>query len=127
MPILAAPEKPVRKASAQRKVFPAELERILMRALERDTTRRYGTSAEMARDLETFLGRLEQPVGVDDVAAMMSDVFADQIEFRNGLLYRGSVESALEVIDNDLASSSSLRNSAPYSDPAYDPPPPSRF
>src|SRR5262249_34482070 len=38
--------------SARAPEFPAELERILMKGLERDRTRRYQTALEMRRDLE---------------------------------------------------------------------------
>jgi serine/threonine protein kinase len=41
--------------SSKRDDVPPALERIVMRALERDPARRYGTAAEMARELDDFV------------------------------------------------------------------------
>jgi serine/threonine-protein kinase len=48
-------QKPVPPPSAVRAGVPADLDRVVLRALERDPQRRYGTADELANDLEQIL------------------------------------------------------------------------
>ena len=48
-------EAPIPAPSSRRPGVPAALERIVMRALERDLARRYATAEELAEELEAFL------------------------------------------------------------------------
>ena len=50
-------EAPIASPSKHRGGIPAPLERIVMRALERDLRRRYASAEEMAEELEEFLRR----------------------------------------------------------------------
>jgi serine/threonine protein kinase len=51
---------------------PPALDRVIMRALERDPSKRYASAAEMARDLDDVV--LAAGLRVDDVAAFVRDV-----------------------------------------------------
>ena len=58
--------------SAKRSDVPPELDRIVMRALERDRRKRYGSAAEMARDLDEFV--LNAKLRCEDMAAFVADI-----------------------------------------------------
>src|SRR5439155_6965169 len=53
--LMAVLEGPLHPPSASRAEIPPELDEIVMRALERDVTRRYQSAAELAADLSVFL------------------------------------------------------------------------
>ena len=59
---------PVREVRAE---APVEAEKIAERALEKDPARRYGTAAEMARDLGEMLNRMSGAVGVQEGRARL--------------------------------------------------------
>ncbi len=69
--------------------FPAELERIIDRALAHDVAKRYATAAELARDLDRFLATSSQPSGSAELASTMRQLFAAQIAEKDGILRRG--------------------------------------
>lgn len=52
-----------------------ELEAIVGRALAREPAQRYATAREMARDLNRFVGRSDEPVGVAEMAEWMESLF----------------------------------------------------
>jgi tRNA A-37 threonylcarbamoyl transferase component Bud32 len=58
--------------SSKRADVPEELDRIVMRALERDRERRYASAAEMARALDEFV--IASRLRVDEVASFVADV-----------------------------------------------------
>ena len=76
--------------TAHRPDVPEELERIVMRALERDRRNRFSTAAEMARALDDFVVGSQQHL--DEVAA-----FVREIEAISPLARPASVESAKHV------------------------------
>lgn len=65
----------VQPPSAFRATVPAELDRIVLRALERDVQKRYRSARDMSRDLERFLNTIGDQVPSMDVADWMSAVF----------------------------------------------------
>jgi eukaryotic-like serine/threonine-protein kinase len=65
-------EMKIPSLTAKRDDVPPDLERIVMRALERDRKRRFATAAEMARALDDFV--LASQLHVDDVAAFIREV-----------------------------------------------------
>ena len=67
-------EMKIPRLSAHRADVPEELERIVLRALERDRQRRFGTAAEMARALDDFVvgSKLHQ----DEVVAFINQIEA---------------------------------------------------
>jgi eukaryotic-like serine/threonine-protein kinase len=58
--------------SSKHPEVPPELDRIVMRALERDPSRRYASAAEMARDLDGFV--VAAHLRVDEIVAFVRDV-----------------------------------------------------
>ncbi len=78
--------EPVPLPSSMREGYPAALEAVVMRALERDPDRRYQTAAEIARDLEIYLAMLPAPVMNAEVATFMSANFEEEIVERNEAL-----------------------------------------
>jgi serine/threonine-protein kinase len=58
--------------STKRDDVPGELDRIVMKALERDRDRRYRNAAEMARDLDDFV--IAAQLRVDDVVTFVREV-----------------------------------------------------
>lgn len=66
--------------SAFRASVPKELDRIVLRALDRDLGRRYQSARDLARDLESFLKASGDAVPVMDVAEWMTRFFPDGAE-----------------------------------------------
>jgi tRNA A-37 threonylcarbamoyl transferase component Bud32 len=58
--------------SAKRSDVPPELDRIVMRALQRDRRQRYGSAAEMARDLDEVV--LNARLRFEDMAAFVAEI-----------------------------------------------------
>src|SRR5690606_10056862 len=67
----------VKPPSQLRASVPLELDRIVLRALERDPQHRYRSARDMARDLERFLKDSGDSVPAMDVADWMTRVFPD--------------------------------------------------
>jgi serine/threonine protein kinase len=67
-------EMKIPRLGAHRSDVPVELERIVMRALERDRRNRFGTAAEMARALDDFV--VGSKLHLDEVAAFVREVEA---------------------------------------------------
>ena len=62
--------------------YPPELERIVMRALQRRPEKRYASAAEMRRELLEWLVSTGPPVTEQDVAAMMHERVGTRMEER---------------------------------------------
>lgn len=65
----------VQPPSAFRASVPVELDRIVLRALERDVQKRYRSARDLSRDLERFLTSIGDQVPSMDVADWMGAVF----------------------------------------------------
>ncbi len=74
--------------------YPPALEAIVMRALERDTSLRYGTALELARALDAWIASTGLPAGPPEVAEFMQAWFADQKAFRDDILQRDRGDDA---------------------------------
>jgi serine/threonine-protein kinase len=61
--------------SCKRHDIPPEVDRIVMKALERDLARRYASAAEMARDLDDFV--IGSRLRIDEVAAFVREIEAE--------------------------------------------------
>ena len=70
--------------------YPRELERIVMRALEREPDKRYATAAEMARDLEEYLVSTRVAASALAVRDFMHQTCAARFEQRSLLLSTAS-------------------------------------
>jgi serine/threonine-protein kinase len=79
---------PIPRPSQCVRDYPAELESIAMRALQRRPQDRYPTALEMHLDLERFLRRSQAPVLATDVAALMERTFADTIAEKRAWMQR---------------------------------------
>lgn len=73
--LAAVSSRAVRPPSELRASVPAELDRIVLRALERDRNKRYRSARDLARDLERFLATCGDPVPAMDVADWMAQLF----------------------------------------------------
>ncbi len=74
--------------------YPPELEAIVLRALERDRTRRHPTAEIFADDLADFLERSTHTKGTELVRGLMAELFQDRLVSRLGL-ERGGAASLL--------------------------------
>lgn len=96
--VLAVMRDTIPLPSRVRADYPELLEAIVMRALERDPTRRFQTALEFARALESYLSASGLPAGAGDVGEFMQTLFADQITMRDELLRRGVRTAPLEEL-----------------------------
>ncbi len=78
--------------------YPQGLEAIVMKAIEREPTRRYQTGTEMARALESWLAGQATPAGTDEVSDFMHVIFADRIAFRDQLLHPSVGNETVDVV-----------------------------
>jgi serine/threonine protein kinase len=69
-------QKPVPPPSSLRPEIPPELDRIVLRALERTRERRYATAEEMARDCDAVLAKLR--ADSQTLRAFLNDLFAEE-------------------------------------------------
>jgi serine/threonine protein kinase len=70
-------ELPIPPPSNHRQGYPAELERIVMRALERDRERRYPSAEALQADLEGFAASHQLPLSSPGVARFMRQLFGE--------------------------------------------------
>ena len=59
--------------------YPAELEKIVMKALAKNPARRYQTAGELARELDEYAQSVSKALTARDVAGYMQDLFADKL------------------------------------------------
>ncbi len=78
--LAAVMSRTVQPPSVYRATVPAELDRIVLRALERDVNKRYRSARDLARDLERFLNSVGDQVPAMDVADWMTSVFPQGLE-----------------------------------------------
>lgn len=83
--------------------YPPELERIAMRALERDPRLRYQTAAEFEQDLRGFLKAERVVVPASGIAGLLKRVVGERIEQR-----RRAIRAALKKIGSGGASGGEL-------------------
>lgn len=83
-------ELEVPRPRALRPDYPAPLEAIVLKALERDRERRYPTARALADELEGFLERETDTPGRELLAGLMGEVFADRLVARRSFEERGA-------------------------------------
>jgi serine/threonine-protein kinase len=89
---------PITRPSELRDDYPPELERVVMKALERDPDRRFATAREMGAALRDVLERQRRHVLQVDVEAFIKEMFGDRLELR----LRMERAAALGMIDPTL-------------------------
>jgi serine/threonine-protein kinase len=90
--VLNVIQKEVPAPSSFRADFPAGVERVILRALQRDPARRYQTAEAMAEELDDYLATLGHAVGASQVRSVMHAVFADRLTVRDQMLIAPPVE-----------------------------------
>jgi len=73
--------------------YPPALERVVMKALERDPSARYQTAAEFSQDLSALLSAQRVVVPESGIAALVKRVVGDRIEQR-----RRAIRAALKML-----------------------------
>jgi serine/threonine protein kinase len=91
------------------KSYPADLERIVLRALQREPKDRYKTAQHLQEDLERYIAASGDPVLSHHVAGMMRKVFADRIKKKKRIIENFNEDSEGSVPDVDLLTSLSDR------------------
>jgi serine/threonine-protein kinase len=84
--IQAVAAEPIHPPSSVRESIPAELDRIVMRALERDVSQRYPTARAMARELNAFVSTSGVSAGLADLSELMEELFARERETKLGVV-----------------------------------------
>jgi eukaryotic-like serine/threonine-protein kinase len=59
--------------------YPPALERIVMKALSKNPSKRHQSAGDLARDLDDYVQSLAQTLTARDVAGYMQDLFADKL------------------------------------------------
>jgi serine/threonine protein kinase len=92
--------------------YPPELERIVLKALERNVSARYQSAAELEHDLRAYLKAERLIVPQSGVAGILKRVLGDRIEQR-----RRAVRSSLKALSSGAVPSAQLLPN----DPAFTP------
>lgn len=99
--LAAVMSRVVQPPSVFRATVPLELDRIVLRALDRDVNKRYRSARDLARDLERFLTNSGDQVPAMDVADWMASVFpqgAERIQALTELAARVSLATADDTV-----------------------------
>jgi PEGA domain len=89
----AVKRAPVMAPSRHRPEVPLALDRIVLKALERDLSKRYQTAAQVAADLDAFLK--VAPPDPDAIPRLLSELYGDESLSNIGLLDGGGTNSDL--------------------------------
>ncbi len=82
-------EREYPRPSQVRPGYPADLERIVMRALEKDKNSRYQSAREMQHDLEEFVRSNRLPVSTIALSQFMQSLFEDKLQSQKEALLQG--------------------------------------
>ena len=86
--------------SSVRPDFPAELESVVMRTLQRRPEMRFQTARELSRALQQFLMHAGSFVGPEDVSAHVTGIFGDRIKTREAhLRWAADVTQTISIDD----------------------------
>jgi len=83
-------EAPVPPPSTRRTGYPEELERIVMRGLERERDKRWWTARELQLELETFARRRQLAMSPVTLARLMEELFPDELHAWHDAQSRGT-------------------------------------
>ena len=97
----AVADAPIEAPSSRRAGVPAELDRIVLRALSRDREGRQPTARALARELEAFVRATGEPTGLSDLAEWMDPLFtaerAQKSEIVHTVLHAADVSTAMRA------------------------------
>lgn len=88
--VMAVLKEPIPRPSSLVSNFPAALDDIIMKALQRNPADRYQTTAAMAHDLEEFIVASGKPIGHAQVAEALRDLFGHEIDEHTSSLKRSA-------------------------------------
>ena len=95
--------------STVRPDFPAELESVIMRALQKRREVRFQTARELSRALQQYLMHVGQFVGPEEVSVYVTGVFGDRIQKREAhLRWAAEVTQTISLEDVRQGESSSF-------------------
>jgi serine/threonine protein kinase len=90
-------EGPIPAPSTARPGIPPVFDGIVLRALARDRGTRYAQTLDLARDLEAALAELQKTAGHEEIADLMTELFAREQEDRRTLLRELAADVSLHV------------------------------
>jgi serine/threonine-protein kinase len=103
------------RPSQIREGYPEELERIVMRALEKDRDKRYQSAREMQQAIEDFARRERIPVSPIALNQFMGSLFAEKLASQSEALQQGKqladiieVRNADSMVPDDMQLSQSV-------------------
>lgn len=108
-------ERPIRPPSTIRADYPPGLERIVLKALERDAEARYQTAEEMGRALQMWLASERAMVTDSDMAELVRSTLGDRIAAR-----AKAVEDALVAVDSPEVETEPEEEPAPEAKPGVE-------
>ncbi|WP_437634151.1 protein kinase domain-containing protein [Sorangium sp. So ce854] len=98
-------EDPVMPPSQVCDDYPPELERIVLRCLERDRDRRYPTARDLQIDLEAFAREGRLATSALALSSFMSELFGQRVE-----AWRGALASEAELLSHIVEKQASMQN-----------------
>jgi eukaryotic-like serine/threonine-protein kinase len=99
-------EREYPRPSQVRPGYPAELERIVMKSLMKDTRERYQTAREMQADLEVFIRSNQIAVSNIALSQFMQSLFEDKLQSQKEALLQG--KQLADIIEQQQPLDSSL-------------------
>lgn len=119
--VMAVLKEPIPRPSSLVSNFPAALDDIIMKALQRNPADRYQTTAAMAHDLEEFIVASGKPIGHAQVAEALRDLFGHEIDEHTSSLKRSA--EFLRQIEKTAAELAEVDIEVTVSNEAQLPPP----
>ncbi|WP_437688864.1 protein kinase domain-containing protein [Sorangium sp. So ce176] len=98
-------EDPVMPPSQVSTDYPPELERIVLRCLERDREKRYATARDLQIDLEAFARERRLATSALALSSFMSELFGQRVE-----AWRGALASESELLSHIVEKQASIQN-----------------
>jgi serine/threonine protein kinase len=102
--LMAVKEAAIAPPRSLRSDIAPELDRIILKALERDLSKRYATAQEMQLDLEEFLRKGQYQTGNVALSTLMRELFTDKLAAQAEAIKHSQVDSfeALLLEDHEL-------------------------
>jgi serine/threonine-protein kinase len=112
-------EKPYPKPSDLRKDYPPDLERIVMKGLERERDDRYADAREMLEDIEEYIRNHRVKASALEMSRFMEDLFEEKLAIQREQMKEGkkladiiAEQEVQEITDEDFLDMTNLPHSA---------------